>query len=58
MRIIFTDHAKKRMEERKISQDMVADCIMHPTRVIAEGEKIRHFQKSLNGIILAAVRNC
>ena len=46
MSIIFTSHAKDRMNERGISREQIEECIRYPEKVFMESEKIRHFQKS------------
>lgn len=46
MSIIFTRHAKERMLERGISKKEIEQCIMFPTKVSMESQKIRHFYRS------------
>ena len=46
MRIIFTVHARRRMQERGISRSEIQECIMHPARISMESERVRRFQKA------------
>lgn len=46
MRIIFTKHARERMQERDISEEEIMECIQYPTKVLKESKEIFRFQKS------------
>ena len=51
MKIIFTNHAKYRIEKRKILEEEVIDAINYPDKTIKRHNKY-YFQKRLNrGII-------
>ena len=46
MRIFFTVHAHKRMQERGIPRKEIEECIMYPARISMENEDVRRFQKT------------
>ena len=46
MRIIFTNHARQRMQERGISESEVVESIQYPANILRENGGIQHFQKS------------
>jgi len=56
MSIIFTKHARMRMRERKISRKEIEDCILRPSGIHMETERIQRFRKKFAyGIIEAVV---
>ena len=36
------------MRERNISENEVAECVIHPDKTVREGTQIYHFQKSVS----------
>lgn len=46
MKIIFTNHAWERMQERGILEAEAIECTLHPARVVKESEGIYRFQKT------------
>ena len=47
MKIIFTNHARYRIEKRKILEDEVIDAIKNPDKTVKRHNKY-YFQKRLN----------
>ena len=47
MKVIFTNHARYRIEKRKILEDEVIDAINYPDKTIKRHNKY-YFQKRLN----------
>ncbi len=47
MRIIITDHAKKRMIERGIIFEEIKDAVYSPDYVVTYGNKIESFKNNL-----------
>ena len=56
--IIFTKHARERMQERKISKKDVEECILRPMRVSMDSGRIRRFQKVFKHGTLEVVVEC
>ena len=54
MKLIFSNHAKKRMAEREIAVEKVKDAIDFPDYTVAFGDKIES-NKKINDKILKAV---
>ena len=55
MKIIFTNHARERMQERGISEKEVVECVHHPDKIVKEHGQICRFQKRLSYGILQVV---
>lgn len=55
MTIFYTRHARERMRERRISRREVEECVMHPSGVFMESEKVRRFQKSFRSVSIEVV---
>lgn len=45
MKIIFTSHARKRMQERDILEKEVIECILHSDRILKDDVNVSRFQK-------------
>ncbi len=58
---ILTKHAKKRLDDRKITIQLVEDTLLHPTRLLADGngkwlyKKLYAGEKNLRVLILAVI---
>lgn len=48
MRIIFTRHARMRMQERNITEKEVTECVFRPDRIMKDVARVCHFQKSVS----------
>lgn len=55
MKIIFTSHARKRMQEREILEKEVIECVLRSDRIIKDDIKVNRFQKLFSGGILEVV---
>ena len=55
MKIIFTHHARERMQERGISEKEVIECIRQPDKVLKNDTQICYFQKRFSYGILQVV---
>lgn len=51
----FTDHARKRMFERKVSKARVLTALKHPDAIEDEDVGIQLFKKRFNGRVLGVV---
>ena len=55
MRIEITDHAKKRMQDYNISEDLVLETIRSPDNIVETYGDRNIFQKKLNGYVLRLI---
>ena len=55
MRIEITDHAKKRMQDYNISEDLVLETIRSPDNIVVTYGDRNIFQKKLNGYVLRLI---
>lgn len=49
MELVFTHHAIKRIEERKISLKNVYECIFYPAKIEKIGEEFKYMKPINNG---------
>ena len=55
MKIIFTNHARERMQERGISEKEVVECIHHSDNVLKDDTHVCRFQRRFSHGILQVV---
>jgi len=55
MKIEITEHAKERMKEYNVTEDLVTDAVQHPDSITEGygGRKI--YQKKVNGYVLRVI---
>ncbi len=55
MKIIFTDHARKRMQERSIPEKEIIECVLRSDRIFRDDININRFQKLFSHGILEVI---
>jgi hypothetical protein len=53
--IIFTDHALRRMKERKVLKRQVVGLLKSPDSVVIEEDKLKSFQKKFGRKVLEVI---
>lgn len=53
--IIWTNHARERLNDRKIGKDLIFDAITNSDRVVTKEDGAKEYQRTIDGKTVAAI---